>query len=900
MSYQSLVLFLMVYGGKCLESDSIINKTLYKNIVDYFFPKELLDLFNIKMNRYLCFQEGSTCCHCAQICRYYGTCCVDVFFNKNVRSLEEYVDILFEKTRIKHHVKRLPIVNINKNSAKFNVQKVLMVSSCDNKSSIYMQLCNRNDSSSDRRIEADSFIYRNKYCALCHGFVNFTNIILELVSSQTVTNKTSNETSILDESFSLQMAQDKSERDFTRLYPKRNKLNCSKNDENLCFSSYFALIRSNDGSTHANPFCAKCEKKQNLRNLYCLQVFGSHSCPRCGKKPHFRLLMSLDKNGESTEILVKGTPICACDQYIDIFTNQCKKKLYGSCRPLFPSTSETTQSTSITPDLSDISSLGPPSGQLSTELPPTKPCSPGKSFRVGPSSLPVKTLSIKLARNFAETAILEKLYQCMKAINGSLIYTQFNDTLNPALKKYQQSALCSNSFAKLLRTSGQFTSLYLVPYNKIPYTDIYGFSLNRHFLFNRVCANVEVFDNNFEVTSDCSVKHNGKTYSISNNVIYWINISNSQVYYAASRCKRFHLIPNCTIGILNTSQVTLANNVAFAKIDGKETYYSNEQYLPLAEGLGVCYEKTTLTLKQYHWLERYYYFENILSLSLLSFSISFEIVFLVIYIRFKKLQSVLGKNLIALCFSLLVCDIIGITLTLSDVIKRLSCRIVAAVLHLFSLSLCTWTCVIAYDLWSTFQYNTIKIKVYNIYLRYSLLAWGVPVTVVLACSFLHVLSEEKYIAYGKDDYCWISPVGALLTTYLIPFSLMTLGSCIVILTAIIQTKRKKKKNDEILGKENQMNFSKMAFKLSLLLGTAELIGLIQIPNAKLKGQSALIFNIIFGFIYNLLRSSRGIFLFVTFLLTKQVKNLVIQKHSKFLGISKLFPNLNSYIKETST
>ena len=138
---------------------------------------------------------------------------------------------------------------------------------------------------------------------------------------------------------------------------------------------------------------------------------------------------------------------------------------------------------------------------------------------------------------------------------------------------------------------------------------------------------------------------------------------------------------------------------------------SSEQYLlPLAEGLGVYFEKTTWTLKQHDWLERYYYFENILSPSLLSFSILLEIVYLVLYIRFKMLQSVLGKNLIALCFSLLVCDIIGAKLALSDVIKSLSCRIVAAVLDLFSLSICTWTCVVAYDLWSTFQCNTIRIK----------------------------------------------------------------------------------------------------------------------------------------------------------------------------------------------
>ena len=68
----------------------------------------------------------------------------------------------------------------------------------------------------------------------------------------------------------------------------------------------------------------------------------------------------------------------------------------------------------------------------------------------------------------------------------------------------------------------------------------------------------------------------------------------------------------------------------------------------------------------------------------------------------------------------------------------------------------------------------------------------------------------------------------------------------------------------ILSKNDQMNFHKMTIKLFLLFGTAELIGLVQIPSAKQKGQSELIFSVIFGFLHNLLRSSRGSFMFTLF------------------------------------
>ena len=56
----------------------------------------------------------------------------------------------------------------------------------------------------------------------------------------------------------------------------------------------------------------------------------------------------------------------------------------------------------------------------------------------------------------------------------------------------------------------------------------------------------------------------------------------------------------------------------------------------------------------------------------------------------------------------------------------------------------------------------------------------------------------------------------------------------------------------------------MVIKLFLLFGTVELISLVQIPNAKQKGQSEVIFNITFGLTYNFSRSSRGIFMFTIF------------------------------------
>ena len=91
---------------------------------------------------------------------------------------------------------------------------------------------------------------------------------------------------------------------------------------------------------------------------------------------------------------------------------------------------------------------------------------------------------------------------------------------------------------------------------------------------------------------------------------------------------------------------------------------------------------------------------------------------------------------------------------------------------------------------------------------------------------------------------------------------MNYGSFLLVLIIVMVTKHEKRKIHNLLAKKDQLNFSKMIIKLFLLFGTAELIGLVQIPNSTEKGQ--LIFNIAFGLLHNILRSARGILMFIIF------------------------------------
>ena len=104
---------------------------------------------------------------------------MDTFFDNNITSVQEYFDAFFNLTSIRKHVKTLPVVNIGNMPVKFYVEKYPMVASCD-RQSMYTDLCN-GDTASNVRAIAHGFIYKNRYCTICHGFQTYSRTTLELL-----------------------------------------------------------------------------------------------------------------------------------------------------------------------------------------------------------------------------------------------------------------------------------------------------------------------------------------------------------------------------------------------------------------------------------------------------------------------------------------------------------------------------------------------------------------------------------------------------------------------------------------------------------------------------------------------------------------------------------------------
>ena len=316
---------------------------------------------------------------------------------------------------------------------------------------------------------------------------------------------------------------------------------------------------------------------------------------------------------------------------------------------------------------------------------------------------------------------------------------------------------------------------------------LYGFSPHHHFLHGRVCADPEMINQSFEITSGCDVSLNG-TYRINKDVTYWINITVGHVSYAAARCNHFHLAPNCNIGVLNSSHVTMKNNFAVEVVINKENKsYTPEQYLPLLEGLGICLGNDKYAKKDPAWLKQFYKFENIISLNLLSISVILELLLLIVYLAWKRTRNIPEKNLIAFCFVLLVCDISGLMLPLKkNSLDEISCKAIAVLLHFLSLAICTWSGIIAYDIWFIFWSRSAAQRPDIFFLQYSLVAWDVPTVLTVICLTVDILGRKSLITYGRQDFCWISPFHARLAVYIIPFVVMTFGSSLIVFVSMQQ------------------------------------------------------------------------------------------------------------------
>lgn len=363
-------------------------------------------------------------------------------------------------TKIKKHVKKLPAINFKAYSVKVRVENLPMVATCDNRESPYINLCNTRDPKNDIRVIAAGFVYKNKHCALCHGFQVYNLAPLTLVDCSNRIKISGAVSTIPDESCTLHI-----------LNPGHNV------------------------------------KAYLLNLLYQIDLFIKNDDAIFIKgfdKPHFRLLLDYDKHCRQIDT---EYPICHSNQYFDITDTQCKNRPYAKPKSIFPNPNPFTQ--------------------------PQPPQQLYVQNKLSPSLKAVK-----------------KTFRCIKRMGGITIKTNvFSKTLNliyflAFFRNYTDVFTVHKRFKDFLLNSRESNDMILVPYKRLPFTELYGFSPKHHFSHDRVCADPEIINQNFKVTPDCNISVNNTTHNINKDVTYWINVTNGHINHVAARCNHFYLLQN--------------------------------------------------------------------------------------------------------------------------------------------------------------------------------------------------------------------------------------------------------------------------------------------------------------------------------------------------------------------
>ena len=88
-------------------------------------------------------------------------------------------------------------------------------------------------------------------------------------------------------------------------------------------------------------------------------------------------------------------------------------------------------------------------------------------------------------------------------------------------------------------------------------------------------------------------------------------------------------------------------------------------------------------------------------------------------------------------------------------------------------------------------------------------------------------------------------------------------------------KQKQNESDKVLGKRDHQDnmLVKIAIKLFLILGISEIFGLIQIRTLNIS-ESELVMNAVFRIVYDIIRSLRGVFIFIVYIMNEKTLKLV--------------------------
>ena len=869
------------------------------------FP--LKEIFNISEDvkiaeeSYLCSIKSilnrKKCCECTKDCMKYKTCCIDRLWHaEKPVPTQEYLALLINITKQYKDTTCEPVFPVtDKNAQNHESEDILMISTCPKEANhINKEGCKNSFGLSHESIipvfGSDQYIYKNSFCARCN-FIRHFELVNFTANCETRQEENENPyKSFRSCTFKLTRTIaianhikncKKSIFDRTKTCEKANKY------FKLC-SSYLGVVGSN-----TNYHCLQCstngiyKSTEKLPNFICptfndgITILNKRITVITGAKAtlwSFTISFAERTNIALTGLERSSQTFCDHGEVYNIINSKCEK---FTCPDGYKkSRNSCIKDNDILQSPRTVQVLRNPSFDrclVQTNI--------WMTAKVQDAKINKTTLEevLEMFLNMTLSGSLKKV-----KVNKGNLYYQTNLNISDE-KLYDIQTAMSNLESSIWKVVAKFyfTTLALNTIGNLSEA-----SFSKRFKGGRLCAEKELIaknPNNF--TSECNVFSFNRTlnYSDSN---FLIEANSTSWKRTLISCPAFHLHSSCPLQ--RVTNYTLLENKTL-KIG--DTFYNTSQYVPLNGSIGICI--LTQNNKEF-FVTSFKWYES-LSKALEYITVFGAIISIVcyffimnIYQFVKEFKSLSSTIIVFQCATLFFTDTILI-IALYMYNNDFGCQLTGIMLHWGLLSAQLWTAIIAFDQLSRIGVVSSTMVQTNFarLTKYCTIAYITPAIMIVVTVLLDIY-HVLIIGYGKYNVCFIYDLHSKIYFYIIPLAaifLITLSFLIYTMYFLWKSEKEARKVLRQSGRHN-IDLLSIAFKLILTFGIIEVVGFIQIGKKNLT-ENELIFNSVFAVLYTVLRSLRGLWLFLIYLCSGRKARLLRSRWKN--NIKRLHETISSQI-----
>ena len=872
-------------------------------------------------NRY----KNEKCCECTRDCMKYKTCCIDFLWNSTAPiPSQEYLDLFINVTNQYKDTTCEPVFQNAQNNTSENI---LMVSTCLKHANHQdKEGCKNAIETSYESIMpvfgSDQYIYKNSFCARCNFVKHYQ--LLNLTAKCKTQRRGHEEHENPYQRFMscfFNVALTKTITNYIKtcninIFDKQSACNKTNKYYEMC-SSYLGVVGNS-----ANYHCLMCNNTStgystiNLPNFACSKYIANDESEELQESDESDESDGSDENDNEDD-----------DDDDNHFSTKLKSKSDKSHES--DESDELDQSEKDGND-DDDNSIRKPNYKWSftinfanqtniviqaTESYSMKFCDSGKIYNIISSRCEIFYCSRGYKKSvngcFQDKDTLESQIEVVPNATFDKCLIRNNITMIVVMYPSKDNSLATNEvLLKLLNTSTPTSSVdieinegniyHLIGMNinqdqltllqktladreyltRIAIEKLYLTSLPSKDLKNRLetdftkcfkggqsCAEpVTVTNISDNFMENCSYIFQNRMFDISN-TNFWVEINRTSWKRKLISCSLFYLHSSCPL-----KQITNYTLFENKTLKVGNNFYNASQYVPLNDSFRICIPTNArkVLFSSYEWHDNLSKALDYISISGTIMSIVSYAVIIIVYQFIKAVKRSPSATIVFQCITLLVVDTTFLV-AIRMHFHTFGCKVIAIFLHWGLLAAQLWTAIIVFDLsLKVRSVSAIFVKTDSTRLAaYCITAYIIPTFIVGTTVHLHIYHIID-MSYGENGICFINNPYSKLYFYCIPLAaiyFITISLLVYTLSCIWKRENKARKIFQKSGRHNE-NLLSIAFKLILALGLIEILGFTQISKKNLS-ENELIFNSIFAALYTILRSLRGLWLFLIYVCNRR-------------------------------